>query len=114
MALAKLTDWAEVPLKLTVLDVPGVSVPVPLVRVMFPIKFIMPAPPDIFIRADGALVAEELNMIFPFALRVPVVIAILATLEAVLLPEPPILILPVTVAVPELISHPIVLVLEVG
>ena len=60
MALAKLTDCAEVPLKFTVLAVPGVSVPVPLVSVILPIKFISPAPPLISITAVGAVEAEEL------------------------------------------------------
>ena len=49
--LPKVTDWAEVPLKLTVLVVPGVSVPIPPASVIAPLRFKVPAPPDIIIVA---------------------------------------------------------------
>ena len=95
------------------LEVPGVRVPVPLVKVRLPCRFNTPAPPDISITAVCGVEADELYTILPFSFSVPVVITTLAILVMVV-PTPPIFIFPETVAVPAFIFHAVVLLLEVG
>jgi hypothetical protein len=65
---------ADVPLKLKVLELPGVNVPELLLIVNAPARLNVPAPPDMSICVCNALLpAMLLNVRFPPTVTVPVV-----------------------------------------
>ena len=81
------------------LVVPGVKVPVPFVSVKLPARFSVPAPPDIVMEAQTAVVAEELYTRLPVIVNVPVVMVIFETLPVDVL-LPPRFTFPFTITVP--------------
>ena len=86
-------------------EVPAVSVEEAAGTVNAPLRFSVPAPPDISITFEPA--TEAVKVIPPLAFRVPVVITIFPVRAAVAL-APAKLIKPETVAVAALIFHAVV------